>query len=88
MKILLVGHLRSLFERNSIEIKLDSSVTLYELLEMLPDDLRKEIVTDDGIRPGYLILLNGSDVRSIKDFLKRKVSDEDELVIIPIIHGG
>lgn len=45
------------------------------------------IITNNGrIRPGYLILLNGKDVRLYGELLLLKESDIVE--VIPVNHGG
>lgn len=88
MRVLLIGHLKSLVNKDSIDIKLDADAILGEVLRMLPEELEKGLLSGDGIRPGYLVLLNGSDVRSLGEGLRTRVSDGDTLTIIPIIHGG
>ncbi|MEM2909530.1 MAG: MoaD/ThiS family protein [Halobacteria archaeon] len=88
MKVELIGHLRSVVDGGVIEIKIEGQATVVEVLRMLPENLRDILLNDGKLKPGFLLLLNGSEVRSLKKGMETLVSDEDTLTAIPIIHGG
>ncbi|MCS7136091.1 MAG: MoaD/ThiS family protein [Nitrososphaerota archaeon] len=88
MKIELIGHLRSFVDKGVLELKIEGQTSLIEVLKMLPRELREVLLEDGKPKPGFLLLLNGSDVRSFEKSIETLVLDEDTLTIIPIIHGG
>ncbi|MEM1676512.1 MAG: MoaD/ThiS family protein [Nitrososphaerota archaeon] len=88
LKIELVGSLKRIVGVDMLEIKLERRSTLREVLEKLPEDLKK-IVFRSGrsISPDLLILINGVEFRSAGSG-DMYVEDGDTIVIIPVIHGG
>lgn len=88
MKVELIGHLKSVVNKDVLEIKIEDHISLFEVLDMLPKELKDILLEGGKLRSGFLLLLNGSDIRSIDENLETLVSDEDVLTIIPIIHGG
>ena len=51
--------------------------------------LRRSLVGKEGgvLRPNALILVNGREI-SVLDGLNTAVKDGDEIVFIPVVHGG
>ncbi|MCL7385068.1 MAG: MoaD/ThiS family protein [Thaumarchaeota archaeon] len=88
MKVELVGHVKSVVGKNMLELKIDGHMTIIEVLKILPKELKDILLEDGKLRPGFLVLLNGSDVRSLSKGLETLVLDGDTLTIIPVIHGG
>lgn len=88
MRVELIGHLRSVVDKDALEVRVEGRVALIEVLRMLPEGLRDVLLKDGKLRPGFLLLLNGSDVRALGKGMETPVSDEDTLTVIPIIHGG
>jgi molybdopterin converting factor small subunit len=83
-----MGHLRHEANADSIEMGLDQPLMLWQVLQLLPEKLRRYVLgEDDEIAPGLLILVNGADVRSFGGS-RYVVHDEDTVTIIPAIHGG
>ncbi|MEM3489697.1 MAG: MoaD/ThiS family protein, partial [Nitrososphaerota archaeon] len=88
MKVELIGHLKSVVGKDVLELKIEGNVPLLEVLKILPKELKDILLEDGKLRPGFLLLLNGSDIRSLNKDVKTIVLDGDVLTIIPIIHGG
>ncbi|MEM1665823.1 MAG: MoaD/ThiS family protein [Nitrososphaerota archaeon] len=88
MKVELIGHLKSVVGKDVLELKIEGNVPLLEVLKILPKELKDILLKDGKLRPGFLLLLNGSDIRSLNKDVKTIVLDGDVLTIIPIIHGG
>jgi len=59
--------------------------TLREVLERLPEDVRKLIT--DGEKLKMIVLINGVSAES-KGGLDAPVSQDDELIVMPEISGG
>ena len=51
--------------------------------------LRRNLVGGEGgvVRPNALILVNGREI-SVLDGLETAVKDGDEVVFVPVVHGG
>lgn len=88
MKVELIGHLRSVINKDVLELKIEGHISFLEVLKMLPKELKDILLENEKPRPGFLLLLNGSDVRSLSKGVETLVLDGDVLTIIPIIHGG
>ena len=59
-----------------------------ELVEELPDIKRSLIDQQlEDPRPNALILVNGREI-SVLDGLETKLKDGDEIVFVPVVHGG
>ncbi|MGC9104837.1 MAG: MoaD/ThiS family protein [Thermoprotei archaeon] len=86
MKIRLFGSLASVRE---ITIDLDGDTTLLDLLQFLRQkyEIKSLLLDDNRIRPDILILINGKDYR-LEAGSRSKVTNKDEVTIIPINHGG
>lgn len=80
--------MKSVVGKNMLELKIDGHMTIIEVLKILPKELKDILLEDGKLRPGFLVLLNGSDVRSLSKGLETLVLDGDTLTIIPVIHGG
>ncbi|MCS7119960.1 MAG: MoaD family protein [Nitrososphaerota archaeon] len=59
-----------------------------KLVELYPN-LKKALLDPDleDPRPNALILVNGKEI-SVLDGLNTKIKDDDEIIIIPVTHGG
>ncbi len=85
VEVLLVG---GIAERrgNRLELKSPPDSRLREILRQL-SKLVPEAVDENGRpRPGFLIFLNGVDVRVLDP--DEKVSDDSKLYVIQVYHGG
>ncbi|MEM1534446.1 MAG: MoaD/ThiS family protein [Nitrososphaerota archaeon] len=84
----LYGHLRRDASSQYLEIRLGEKKPLIAALNLLPESVRRQILDErGGIRPGFLILVNDVDARTVHGY-EVEVSDSDRIVIVPMIHGG
>ncbi len=86
MKVRLFG---SLSNTREITINLNSDTTLLDLLKYLMQKygIKNLLLNDVRIRPDLLILINGKDYR-LNGGPESKITNKDEITIIPINHGG
>jgi molybdopterin converting factor small subunit len=84
----LYGHLRTEVKDRLIEVRLGERKPLKAALKLLPETVRRQVLDEGGeIRPGFLILVNDVDARSVYRY-EVEVSDDDRVTIVPMIHGG
>jgi molybdopterin synthase sulfur carrier subunit len=52
-------------------------------------DLKRDLLGGEGenVRPNSLVLVNGREI-SVLDGLDTVLKDDDEVVFIPVVHGG
>ena len=87
-----IGSFRSISNRCRLVIDLESPLLLRKVMkrvvEMLPN-LKGTLINPDhgGVRAGVLVLINGSEI-SVLNGLETVIEDGDELVLIPVAHGG
>ena len=89
ISIRLIGLLRGLIGSDSLEIGVEGELGLLQVLNMLPERLKREVLR--GVRepsPKILILVNGVEVTGFGELERIRVGAGDEIVLIPIIHGG
>ena len=89
ISIRLIGLLRGLIGSESLEIEVEGEIGLLQALNMLPERLKKEVLR--GVKepsPKVLILVNGVEVTGFGGLERVRVRAGDEIVLIPIIHGG
>ncbi|MGB9777900.1 MAG: MoaD/ThiS family protein [Candidatus Bathyarchaeales archaeon] len=88
----LIGAFRTISGRNKIVIKIEGTMSLKEVVkktvEKVPALTRALIDPElEDPRPNALILVNGKEI-SVLNGLETLVKDGDEIVLVPIIHGG
>lgn len=89
IQVRLIGLLRELIGSDSLEVRVEGELELLQVLNMLPEKLKKEILREfREPSPKILILVNGVEVTSFGDLEKIRVGAGDRIVLIPIIHGG
>jgi molybdopterin converting factor small subunit len=82
-KVILKGFLKNILGKNEIEAE---SSDIFSLITEL--NLEKILINDrKRLKGGFLILLNGRDIR-LYDINKIKFNKNDIIEIIPINHGG
>lgn len=92
VKVRFIGSLRSSTRKNKLELNVERAITVKKAVDRLVGQIPKlknaliDVELDDP-RPNVLILVNERDI-SVLDGLETKVKDGDEIVFIPIIHGG
>jgi sulfur-carrier protein len=84
------GPLRFFLSQKEIILSTKAAVlkdVLAEASDQLNKDLLGEIIADDTILPGTMILLNGRNVHHLNK-LQTEVKDNDEISIFPPGGGG
>ena len=94
VRVRLIGVLRNLAGRDSLQIEVQEDRTIAEAVEKLIDlvgktEFEAAIVDRDLNDPtsNILIIVNNKDISALNG-LKTQLEDNDEIVLIPISHGG
>jgi len=94
VRVRLVGVLRNLAGRHSLDIEIQEDRTVAQALEKLIDvvgrtEFAAAIVDRDlnDSTSNTLIIVNNKDI-SARDGVKTQLKNTDEIVLIPISHGG
>lgn len=94
VKIKMMGLLKKVFGRNEVLIELNKSerTELKEVILKLIEisDVLRDLLLDPELkdpRPNILVLVNGREI-SVLGGLEAEIRDGDEVVLIPVIHGG
>jgi len=87
-----IGALRSTAGKGKLTIKVRDTVPLRELIKKLIEELPKlkRTLIDPELedpRPNTLILVNGKEI-GVLNGLETMLKDGDEVVFVPILHGG
>jgi molybdopterin synthase sulfur carrier subunit len=87
-----VGSFRGVSGRDKLALKLSRSVSLRFLFKTIVEQLpRLESSLIDpgshGPRSGMLVLVNGMEI-SVLNGLETRVRNGDEVILVPIVHGG
>jgi molybdopterin synthase sulfur carrier subunit len=87
-----VGSLRHFSGVGDLQLKYGRCVSVGDLVNELVKEvpaLERSLVDRklEDPRPNTLILVNGREI-SVLDGLETKLGDEDEIVIVPVVHGG
>jgi MoaD family protein len=87
-----VGGFRSISGKSKLTLEFEGTVplrkTIREIAEKLPK--LKRILVDPELkdpRPNTLILVNGKEI-SVLNGLDTTLADGDEVVFVPVVHGG
>jgi molybdopterin synthase sulfur carrier subunit len=92
LTIKFIGALRYLSGKTQFTISLHECVSLKELVSKLSQEmpqLEKAFGDQefDDSRSNSLILVNGREI-SVLNGLETKLNDGDEIVFVPVVHGG
>jgi len=92
VKVCFLAHLRRLSKKPEIHIRIPSQIKLKDFLKILArsveGELRCELFDEkDHVRSGFLVLVNGIEISALDGF-NTKISNNDNVVILPFIHGG
>jgi molybdopterin synthase sulfur carrier subunit len=87
-----VGALRRASGAEELDFDCREGASLMDLLKALTKErraLRRSLLDEqlDEPKPNALMLVNGREI-SVLDGLETKVKDGDEVVFVPIVHGG
>lgn len=88
VKVRLMGTLRRVMGREEIELTIESSAEVAQVIQGLFDKLGGEAPIDlKNPIAETLILINGIEINNLGG-LKTPIEDGDVLVLIPVTHGG
>lgn len=94
MRVRLVGVLRNLAGRDSLEIEIQEDRTVAQVVEKLIGlvgraEFEAAVIDRDLNDPtsNTLIIVNEKEINALNG-LKTRLKDTDEIVLIPISHGG
>jgi len=87
-----VGAYRSISGKSKLIIKAENTVPLREAVKKIVEELPKlgRALIDPELedpRPNTLILVNEKEI-SVLDGLDTMLEDRDEVVLVPVVHGG
>lgn len=87
-----IGSFRGISGKDGLRLKFGRSVSLRTLVkktvEKLPM-LKSSLIDPESGEPRrtILVLVNGKEI-SVLNGLETRVKDEDEVVFVPVVHGG
>jgi len=92
VSIKLLGVFRKAYGNNVIKLKIERNVKLKEIIRKLADsseNLRRVLIDPEleSPLPNAVILLNGRDISSLHG-LETQIKNGDEILLIPVVHGG
>jgi molybdopterin synthase sulfur carrier subunit len=87
-----VGAFRNISGKSKFTLMLENIVLLREAVKKIVEELPKlkRVLIDPELedpKPNTLILVNGKEI-SVLDGLDTMLKDGDEVVFIPVVHGG
>lgn len=88
-----IGALRHLTGTSKLSIEHTSGFTIKDLIQKLLQEspqVKSSIIDqqpDGTMKTNALILVNDREI-SVLDGLETNLSDEDEVVFVPVVHGG
>lgn len=93
IKVRLKGVFQGLTGKAKLSLELEKSLPLREVIKRIVDPFPAELgrlLVDPELgdpRPNALIFLNGREIGVLEGF-ETKVCDGDEVIFIPVSHGG
>jgi len=88
----LIGAFRSLSGKSKLTITFEEIVPLREAIQKIVKEqpkIKRALIDPEleDPRPNTLILVNGKEI-SVLNGLDTMLEDEDEVVFVPVVHGG
>ena len=88
----LIGALRHLSGRSQFQVNNKNDFSLRHLIEKMSQEMTnlKSILSDQELNDSNsnsLILINGIEISVLNGF-ETKLCDGDEIVFVPVVHGG
>jgi len=88
----LVGVFRGISGKTQVSIRFENKVSLKEAIKTIVQELPKlkRTLIDPDLgdpRQNALILVNGKEI-SVLNGLETMLKDGDELILVPVVHGG
>ena len=87
-----VGSFRGLSCKNKLSLKLEKAVPFREVVKKIVEEapkLEQALIDPDFESPktNMLVLVNGKEI-SVLNGLETVIEDGDEVVFVPVVHGG
>jgi molybdopterin converting factor small subunit len=82
-----VGVFRTMSGKSKLAITLEGAVPLRDAMKKIVEESPKLEWALVDPKPNALILVNGKEI-SVLDGLDTMLNDEDEVVFVPVVHGG
>jgi len=87
-----IGAFRGISDKNKLTITFKGTVSLREAIKKVVEELPKlkRALIDPELedpRPNTLILVNGKEI-SVLNGLETSLKDGDEVLFVPVVHGG
>jgi MoaD family protein len=87
-----MGSFRSLSCKNTLELRLEGCSRIRDIIKMIAEELPKlepALISPDSENPktNLLIFVNGKEISVLNRF-ETTIKDGDEVVFVPIVHGG
>ena len=82
-----VGSLRSLAGKGKLAMELGKMASLMEVMKRMAEESPKLKPVLANSKAGMLILVNGKEI-SVLNGLETLLKDGDDVVFVPVIHGG
>jgi len=93
VKVTLLGVFRGLSGKGQLLIELEKPVVVREVIQKLVESFPPEfnrVLIDPELndpRPNALILINGKEI-GVLEGLETEVKEDNEIVLVPVSHGG
>lgn len=92
IRIRLFGLLKRAYGKNEVLIELSEGLRLKDLIYKIAEESPslKHVLLDPELmdpRPNTVILVNGVEIGALNG-LETEIKDGDEVVLIPVVHGG
>jgi len=93
VEVKFLGVFRQFSGRNRVLVKLEKPATVGKAIEKLTEAFSSEfrrMLVDPELedpRPNALVLVNGKEIGVLQG-LETEVEDGDEIVLVPVSHGG
>ena len=92
LRIKFIGALRHLSGKTQFTINYQEGISVKKLVDKISQEMPelKQTFSDQELndsRSNSLIILNGKEI-SVLNGLETKLADGDEIVFVPVVHGG
>ena len=94
VRVKLTGILKGISGKEEVILNFERPTTvkgvIFRLAEMFSMEFRRALIDSElnSPKPNALILLNGREISVLPRGLESQVKNGDEIVIIPVTHGG
>jgi len=92
LKVKFIGALRHLSGKNQLSYPFQEGISIKEVVDKISQDMPelKRTFSDHELndsKSNSLILVNGREI-SVLNGYETKLNDGDEIVFVPVVHGG